>query len=39
MRALCSGAALVLVGAFLAACAAYSSPADCKSLWIERNLY
>ena len=39
MRVLCSGAALMLVGAFLAAGAAYSSPADCNSLWIERNLY
>jgi hypothetical protein len=39
MRCLCSGAVLLLVGVALAACAARSSPADCQSLWIERNLY
>jgi hypothetical protein len=39
MRCLYSGAALLLVGVLVAACAARSSPADCQSLWIERNLY
>jgi hypothetical protein len=39
MRVLGSGTALVLVGGFLASCAAYSYPADCQSLWVERNLY
>jgi hypothetical protein len=39
VKYLCSGAALLLVGVSLAACAARSSPADCGSMWIERNLY
>jgi hypothetical protein len=39
MRCLCSSAVLLLVGVVLTACAARSSPADCQSLWIERNLY
>jgi hypothetical protein len=39
MRCLCSGAAILLIGVLLSGCAARSSPADCQSLWIERNLY
>ena len=39
MRVLCSGATLMLIGGLLVTSAAYSSPAHCKSLWIERNLY
>src|SRR6516225_7041605 len=38
MRALCC-ATLMLIGGLLVTSAAYSSPAHCKSLWIERNLY